>query len=110
MKKIIFGVLLVALAVGVYMFISKKAPTTPYTLDEVAKHSSREDCWMAVEGKVYDVTKYIASGMHKGKDAILMGCGKDATEIYNNRPNGSGAHSKLAREVMSKFAIGVVKQ
>ncbi|MCE7897819.1 MAG: hypothetical protein DPW11_03155 [bacterium] len=110
MKKISVGVLLVTLAVGVYMLISKKAPTTPYSMDEIAKHSSREDCWMAVEGKVYDVTGYIASGMHKGKDAILMGCGKDATEIYNNRPNGSGAHSKLAREVMVKFAIGVVKQ
>lgn len=109
MKKIILGVLLVVIAVGAYTFISKKAPTTPYTLEEISKHSSREDCWMAVEGKVYDVTKYIASGMHKGKDAILMGCGKDATSIYNNRPNGSGAHSKLAREVMSKFAIGVVK-
>lgn len=110
MKKIILGVLLVIVAGGAYMFISKKAPTTPYSMEEIAKHSSREDCWMAVEGKVYDVTGYIASGMHKGKDAILMGCGKDATEIYNNRPNGSGAHSKLAREVMAKFAIGVVKQ
>lgn len=110
MKKLILGALVILLVFGGYMFLNKKEATTPYTMDEIAKHSSREDCWMAVEGKVYDVTGYIASGMHKGKDAILMGCGKDATEIYNNRPNGSGAHSKLAREVMSKFAIGVVKQ
>lgn len=110
MKKIIVGVLVVAVVAGAYFFLNKKEATTAYSMDEIAKHSSREDCWMAVEGKVYDVTGYIASGMHKGKDAILMGCGKDATEIYNNRPNGSGAHSKLAREVMAKFAIGVVKQ
>jgi hypothetical protein len=44
--------------------------------------------------------------MHKGKDAIVFGCGKDATEMFNNRPNGSGAHSSMARSLMKKFAIG----
>ncbi len=100
--------LVAILAVGYFVFM-KPTATTPYTLSEVSAHNKREDCWLVVEGKVYDVTGYIASGMHKGKDAILMGCGKDATELYNNRPNGSGAHSKIAREIMAKFAIGVVK-
>lgn len=109
MKKIILvGLLLAIAAVGYFMFM-KPSATTPYSMDDVAMHNKREDCWIVVEGKVYDVTGYIASGMHKGKDAILMGCGKDATELYNNRPNGSGAHSKMAREVMAKFAIGLLK-
>ena len=107
-QLIIVLVVLVFVGGGFYYFGSKKGATTPYTLAEIAKHSTKEDCWMAVEGKVYDVTPFVASGMHKGKDAILMGCGKDATQLYNNRPNGSGAHSQMARSLMAKFAIGVL--
>lgn len=109
MKKIILVGMLLAIAAGGYFMFMKPSATTPYSIDDVAMHNNREDCWIVVEGKVYDVTGYIASGMHKGKDAILMGCGKDATDLYNNRPNGSGAHSKMAREVMAKFAIGLLK-
>lgn len=89
---------------GVGYFLLK--PVKSYSMDEIAKHATREDCWLLIEGKVYDVTKFVP--MHKGKDAILMGCGKDATELFNNRPNGSGAHSSLARSLMRKFAIGKV--
>ena len=29
------------------------------TLDELAKHSTENDCWMAIQGKVYNVTPYM---------------------------------------------------
>lgn len=103
MKKILSVVGILAV-VGLGYFFLKPTATKSYAMDEVVKHASREDCWILIEGKVYDVTKFIP--MHKGKDAILMGCGKDATELFNNRPNGSGAHSSVARSVMKKFAIG----
>ena len=31
------------------------APKT-YTMDEVAKHAAKDDCWVVVNGDVYDVT------------------------------------------------------
>ena len=77
-----------------------------YTLTQVAEHGNKDSCWLAIEGKVYDVTPYIESGFHPGKEAILNGCGKDATEIFNNRPNGSGSHSEKARGFLPKFLIG----
>ena len=49
--------------------------TKSYTLADVASHAVKADCWMAVEGKVYDVTSFIPS--HPGGEAILLGCGKD---------------------------------
>lgn len=103
MKKILalLGILSV-LGLG-YFFLK---PVKTYSMEEVAKHASREDCWLLIDGNVYDVTKFVP--MHKGKDAILMGCGKDATGLFNNRPNGSGAHSSMARSLMKKFAIGKV--
>lgn len=91
-----------------YLGYSKMRPMKAYSMEEIAKHSSKEDCWLLIEGKVYDVTPFIP--MHKGKDAILKGCGVDATALFNNRPNGSGAHSSLARSIMTKFAIGTLSQ
>lgn len=52
-----------------------------YTLEEVATHKSKADCWMVIEKKVYNVTPFIAS--HPGGEMILNGCGKDATELFN---------------------------
>lgn len=33
-----------------------------YTLAEVAKHATADDCWLIIHGKVYDVTKWCAGG------------------------------------------------
>lgn len=81
-----------------------------YSLEEIAKHNTKEDCWFAVNGEVYDVTPFIASAKHPGGEAILQGCGKDATTLYETRPMGSGTpHSDKARESLKKFRIGKLK-
>jgi len=137
MKKIIVGILAAGLLTGGYYYYSMSSETTQtpstspsptnsssdaasesselatiekYTLEEVATHKSKEDCWLVLEGKIYDVTPYVASGFHPGKEAILMGCGKDATSLFNNRPNGSGAHSDRARKMLSKYYKGELAQ
>ncbi len=104
MMKKMLALLGILGVLGLGYFLLK--PVKSYSMDEISKHATREDCWLLIESNVYDVTKFIP--MHKGKDAILMGCGKDATALFNNRPNGSGAHSSMARSVMKKFAIGKV--
>ena len=30
-----------------------------FTLEEISKHSSSDDCWIIVKGKVYDVTDFL---------------------------------------------------
>lgn len=79
--------------------------TATFTLQEVAKHNSKDDCWLLIDAKVYEVTNFI--GTHPGGEAILEGCGKDATELFETRPMGSGTpHSEQAREGMKNFYIG----
>ncbi len=79
------------------------------TMAEIAKHATKDDCWFAVDGNVYDVTPFIKSGKHPGGPALLQGCGKDATQLFNTRPMGSGTpHSDKARENIKNFMIGVV--
>merc|ERR1719510_2049144 len=53
-----------------------------YTMAEVAKHTTKTDCWVVVAGQVLDVTKFL--GEHPGGElAILTFAGKDATEEFN---------------------------
>jgi succinate dehydrogenase/fumarate reductase flavoprotein subunit len=52
-----------------------------YTLEEVAKHNTEEDCWVVVGEQVLDVTKFLPD--HPGGAmAIVTFAGKDATEMF----------------------------
>jgi cytochrome b involved in lipid metabolism len=76
-----------------------------FTLADVGKHNTETDCWLAIGGKVYDVTSFIASGKHG--PAIKQGCGKDGSELYETRPMGSGTpHSDTARSILANYYIG----
>ncbi|KAF8162372.1 FMN-dependent dehydrogenase-domain-containing protein [Pholiota molesta] len=49
---------------------------------EVAKHNSRESCWIIVHGNVYDVTEFLDE--HPGGSKIILKyAGKDATQEYD---------------------------
>jgi hypothetical protein len=54
-----------------------------YSLDEVAQHATTTDCWMAIGGKVYEMTGYAAT--HPGETTVLDGCGKNATQLLGSR-------------------------
>lgn len=52
-----------------------------YTWREVEKHNTKDDCWIVLEGKVYDVTDYIQR--HPGGSAIILkNAGTDCTEKF----------------------------
>jgi cytochrome b involved in lipid metabolism len=76
-----------------------------FIFEEISKHNTENDCWLIIHGKVYDVTNYVSS--HPGGKTIIEGCGKDATNLFETRPMGSGtSHSKKAREKLENFYIG----
>ncbi|KAF9777861.1 FMN-dependent dehydrogenase-domain-containing protein [Thelephora terrestris] len=51
------------------------------TGQEVAKHNTRESCWIIVHGNVYDVTEFLDD--HPGGSKIILKyAGKDATAEY----------------------------
>lgn len=76
-----------------------------YTLAEIAQYNTTSSCWMAVDGKVYDVTSYI--NRHPGGSAsIASGCGTDATEIFFERPSDGESHSNNAVRQLEQYYIG----
>ncbi|KAL1845071.1 hypothetical protein VTK73DRAFT_1187 [Phialemonium thermophilum] len=49
---------------------------------EVAKHNGRDDCWVIVHGRAYDVTEFLPE--HPGGQKIILKyAGKDATEEFD---------------------------
>ncbi len=66
---------------------STEAPTDAITLAEIQSHSSADDCWAAVDAKVYDLTAWI-SQHPGGSGAIEMLCGTDATAAFNSEHMG----------------------
>ena len=76
--------------------------------DEVAKHNSASDCWMIVNGKVYDLTSLISS--HSGGSAaILKDCGKDGSVGFNTKDTGR-SHSTNAKNILDSMYLGDLNQ
>lgn len=48
-------------------------------LSEVAKHSTESDCWVAIHGRVYDITKFL-SDHPGGPETIVEVAGRNCTE------------------------------
>lgn len=110
----IVALILLALSLGGILYFSIASDKTgsdggaqQYTLDEIAEHSTKESCWIAIEGKVYDVTSFIPT--HPGGEAILQGCGKDATAMFNRRPEVNTSHSQNARDILKKYYLGELR-
>lgn len=77
---------------------------TPLTREELAKHNNQNDCWLLIDGKVYDVTSYI--DLHPDREAIIAGCGIDSSILYDTRGKKGSPHSPKADALLEKYYLG----
>ncbi|MGC9444713.1 MAG: cytochrome b5 domain-containing protein [Candidatus Methanospirareceae archaeon] len=112
---IIAGLLLVLLfSTGC---VEQEAPPEPsggidgaeptFTREEVARHSTAQDCWIIVHGKVYNATGIPCHGGSTGS-TILQGCGTDITARWDEKPGTGKPHSESARSILEPYYLGVV--
>ncbi|CEG81673.1 Putative Cytochrome b5 [Rhizopus microsporus] len=78
--------------------------TKVFSLNEVAQHKSKNDLWLVIHNKVYDITSFVVE--HPGGEEVLIDeAGKDATEAFEDI-----GHSDEAREMLDKYQIGVLDE
>ncbi|CAK9442299.1 uncharacterized protein LODBEIA_P60420 [Lodderomyces beijingensis] len=74
-----------------------------YDLEQVSKHTTHDDCWVVINGKVYNVSSYIDE--HPGGEEVILDvAGADATEAFDDI-----GHSDEAHEILAKLFIGNLK-
>lgn len=74
--------------------------TILYTREEVLMHNNENDCWIIINNKVYDITKYLA--LHPGgKKILLQYAGQDSTKYFYDIN-----HSKKAYKQLENYYIG----
>ena len=77
-----------------------------YSLQDVAKHATPGDCWMGINGQVYDFTTDRPG--HPADPAVIQPwCGKDASEAYRTKTRGR-PHSPYADTLLPKYRIGAL--
>jgi len=88
---------------------SSITPEQTYTFDDVALHATADDCWMAIDGLVYDVTDAVVG--HPGGQAMLAGCGKDSTRLFATKGRGESGppHSSQAEASLENHLIGTLE-
>jgi len=94
-----------SMSLGLSIWGTAPAFGAAFTTDDVAKHASKADCWMVIEGKVYDVTAYLSD--HPAPPAMLTDyCGKDATQGWQTKGNKKKGHSRKASVLLKSYLKG----
>ena len=75
------------------------------SMSEVAEHNSSDDCWSAINGKVYNLTDWIDK--HPGGSVIIKSlCGQDGSIGFTAQHGGKNRpETELAR-----FLVGTLKK
>lgn len=78
-----------------------------YTLQDIARHHTVDDCWMAIAGQVYDFSQFIPE--HPAPVATMAAwCGKEATPGMKTKGYGND-HSPAAWAMAETYRIGTLK-
>lgn len=85
---------------------STSTPTTKETLRkitwaELSEHNTTTDAWIAIRGRVYDVTSFAPT--HPGGDILFTAAGQDATDVF------AGFHASTdAWRLLPALCVGVL--
>lgn len=74
-------------------------------MEEVKRHNTRDDAWMVLSGRVYNITPYMA--FHPGGAQILMAAaGKDGTSLFQRYHPWVNGHALLEACLLGAVKVG----
>jgi cytochrome b involved in lipid metabolism len=105
-KIVATGVALLTVAsLTVALVPASAAVAKSYSLTSVKTHKSAGNCWSAISGKVYNLSKWIPK--HPGGASVIKSmCGKDATAAFKSRHGMSGRAAKS----LASYKIGTLSK
>jgi hypothetical protein len=85
--------------------VINSALITNRMLTEVAPHDTQDDCWIVIDGHIYNITFYF--GLHPGGDAgMALYCGKDGTRAYASKDKSPATdHSADSKRILTRFLV-----
>ncbi len=92
--------------------IARKPDLPVKDVAELAKHATPEDCWIAIDGIIFDLTPYV--DLHPSKqNEMEKYCGKDGTQPWDAKDAGKDkgkSHTKRALEFLGEYPqVGVLR-
>lgn len=79
---------------------TKTEPLPKYTSEQVSKKTTKDELWIIVNGRVYDVTKFV--DRHPGGHFVMMAMGgKDCTDAFENYHQ-----ARITKAMLPAFLIG----
>lgn len=76
---------------------------------ELARHDRADDCWLAIDGAVYDLSGYVPR--HPAEPEVLtVWCGREATQAYRTKglPGTGRPHSARADAMLPRYRVGTL--
>lgn len=84
--------------------ISNRTSKKEFTSQDISKHDQQNDCWVSIDGKVYDVTAFMQD--HPGgAESIMAYAGKDVTSEYNAIHDDS-----ILKKYGPSYEVGILKK
>jgi cytochrome b involved in lipid metabolism len=84
--------------------LNANANTIVLNSQTISQHNRASDCWLVINNKVYDVTKFLSQ--HPGGSGIIVPyCGGEATTAFATQ-GGRGSHSGVAAQDLNSLFIG----
>jgi cytochrome b involved in lipid metabolism len=79
-----------------------------FTLKDLVLHNKPSDCWMAIEGSVYNVTPAVKDHLRNEEFPLDAWCGKEATQAWKTKGDRNKPHSRKANLMLKNFLIGTL--
>lgn len=74
-----------------------------YTVEEISNHNKKNDCWIIIGKKIYDVTHFLSD--HPGGDNIIITyAGRNCTDVFEDI-----GHSHKATEMLNLYFVGSIE-